>query len=188
MQHTTNYNLNLPEGSDKVDISKISDNFNAIDGIMKGLSDEIQDALYVDEDDPIIPTPPTEFIINVQDGAAMTDPVGAEITAACGQLDYSVGFTTGDSYDLTFELNSEVVGETTETIVDYIYDGNTYKTLYNSYIIDNAEVIGVILNESTGMYEPMLQPANGKTAWWVPEQVIDGQIQNFVITVSKSTS
>jgi len=173
MNKTTNFEFNLPEGSDKVLVSILNENMDKLDEIFADIYSKL---------------PASPIVINAQDGTAMTDPVGAEITAACGQLDYSVGFTTGDSYDLKFELNGEVLGETTESIIDYTYNGNTYKTLYNNYIIDNAEVIGVIHNESTGMYEPMLQPTNGKTAWWVPEQVVDGQIQNFVITVTKSNS
>ena len=55
MEHTTNYNLNLPEGSDNAYISVLSENFSIIDTTMKSISDDIQTAIYVDTDDVIIP-------------------------------------------------------------------------------------------------------------------------------------
>jgi len=39
MQHTTNFNLNLPEGTDNINISDLNENFNIIDSNMGGGTD-----------------------------------------------------------------------------------------------------------------------------------------------------
>lgn len=46
MQHSTNFNFNLPQSTDFADISKLTENWNAVDGILENITEEEFEQAY----------------------------------------------------------------------------------------------------------------------------------------------
>ena len=46
MQHSTNFNFNLPLSTDFADISKLTENWNAVDGILENITEEEFEQAY----------------------------------------------------------------------------------------------------------------------------------------------